>query len=155
MRSITEARTQWQELKDFKSLNDYKLSIHSQTADHPLISRSIYWKTFLLFESSDHSEWLRRLGHSRSAYASLRNHFLRGLQHSDELDVEADPLSEDSAVSASICHKHIKSSDCVLRFESLHGRRCVTMRLLEPRSCRMSTDVCPTTCTFASRQLKP
>ncbi|GAB7351250.1 hypothetical protein MBLNU459_g1675t1 [Dothideomycetes sp. NU459] len=53
------------------------------------------FQAFLLFEGSNHEEWLRRTSDSRSAYASVRSHLLRGLEHPEELGSGLDPLSED------------------------------------------------------------
>ncbi|KAF2224269.1 rab-GTPase-TBC domain-containing protein [Elsinoe ampelina] len=52
---------------------------------------------FLLFEKVDHTNWLRKLGDSRSAYVSLRGHLLRAIDHPDEVEGGEDPLSEDTS----------------------------------------------------------
>lgn len=51
-------------------------------------------QAFLLFEDSDRSEWIRRIADSRSAYASVRSHLLKALEHPDEISSGFDPLSE-------------------------------------------------------------
>ncbi|KAL9119368.1 MAG: hypothetical protein Q9187_004079 [Circinaria calcarea] len=49
---------------------------------------------FLLFENLDRSTWLKTLLDSRSAYAALRQHFLRDLEHPEDLPT-VDPLTDD------------------------------------------------------------
>ncbi|KAI9720779.1 MAG: hypothetical protein M1812_002618 [Candelaria pacifica] len=45
--------------------------------------------------SLDRSTWSKTLLDSRGAYTSLREHFLRGVEHGDELESVVDPLTED------------------------------------------------------------
>ncbi|KAI9809508.1 MAG: hypothetical protein M1827_006814 [Pycnora praestabilis] len=52
-------------------------------------------QAFLLFENLDQSTWSKTLSDSRSAYSSLREHFLRTIEHPDELESAIDPLAED------------------------------------------------------------
>lgn len=101
MRSLEEARKSWQTLTACSSLADLKEHVRAPTLESSITSRSIYWKTFLLFDSCDQSEWLRRLADSRSAYVSLRGHFLRAIENPDEVEADLDPLSEDVEVSRS------------------------------------------------------
>ncbi|KAG9874376.1 hypothetical protein KCV05_g22690, partial [Aureobasidium melanogenum] len=98
MRSLVEARESWQSLQTHKSLADLKEAIRSENGPDSLTkSRSLLWKIFLLFEGLDQSEWLQRSADSRSAYASVRSHLLRGLEHPEEvLGSNLDPLSEDT-----------------------------------------------------------
>ena len=117
MRSLAEARESWQSLQSHESLTDLKEAIRTENEPDSLTkSRSLLWKVriitccknnldwwfeqiFLLFEGLDHSEWLQRSADSRSAYASVRSHLLRGLEHPEEvLGSNLDPLSEDSEV---------------------------------------------------------
>ncbi|MCJ1398182.1 hypothetical protein MMC11_001379 [Xylographa trunciseda] len=51
-------------------------------------------QAFLLFENLDRSTWSKTLHDSRSAYSSLRDHFLRDIEHPDDLSA-ADPLADD------------------------------------------------------------
>ena len=55
-------------------------------------------KAFLLFENLDKSTWMKTLSDSRSAYISLKGHFLKHIEHPDDLS-ESDPLTEDTKVS--------------------------------------------------------
>ncbi|THY98745.1 RabGAP/TBC [Aureobasidium pullulans] len=98
MRSLDEARVPWQTLQKFESLADLKEAIRNENEpDSVTKSRSLLWKIFLLFEGLDHSQWIQRSADSRSAYASVRSHLLRGLEHPEEvLGSNLDPLSEDS-----------------------------------------------------------
>ncbi|THY03370.1 RabGAP/TBC [Aureobasidium pullulans] len=98
MRSLDEARVPWQTLQKFESLADLKEAIRNENEpDSVTKSRSLLWKIFLLFEGLDHSQWIQRSTDSRSAYASVRSHLLRGLEHPEEvLGSNLDPLSEDS-----------------------------------------------------------
>lgn len=61
-----------------------------------------YPKIFLLFESTDQSTWSRTLSDSRSAYGSLRSHFLKYIEHPEELSSSIDPLNDDQAVSSTL-----------------------------------------------------
>ncbi|KAI4715303.1 RabGAP/TBC [Aureobasidium sp. EXF-10727] len=98
MRSLTEAKEPWQSLQAYESLADLKEAIRDENKPDSLTkSRSLLWKIFLLFEGLDHSQWVQRSADSRSAYASVRSHLLRGLEHPEEvLGSNLDPLSEDS-----------------------------------------------------------
>ncbi|SLM35578.1 Rab-GTPase-TBC domain [Lasallia pustulata] len=51
-------------------------------------------KAFLLFENLDRSTWSKTLSDSRGAYMSLREHFLKNIEHPDDL-AAADPLADD------------------------------------------------------------
>lgn len=58
----------------------------------------IVGQAFLLFENLDKSTWKKTLRDSRSAYSSLRDHFLRDIEHPDGLSA-TDPLTDDETVS--------------------------------------------------------
>ncbi|KAI9806318.1 MAG: hypothetical protein M1825_006433 [Sarcosagium campestre] len=51
---------------------------------------------FLLFEERDNSQWKATLADSRSAYAALKHHFLRYIEHPDEVGAAVDPLDDDA-----------------------------------------------------------
>lgn len=99
MRSLDAARDSWEELKHYRTLpalrEATRLDGHSSAPTNGL--RSACWKAFLLFDDVDTPTWPRILLSSRSAYNSLRTHFLRPLHHPDEL---ADPLSDETDVSS-------------------------------------------------------
>ncbi|CZR54460.1 related to TBC1 domain family member 5 [Phialocephala subalpina] len=52
-------------------------------------------QAFLLFQSTEVTGWSRALIDSRSAYTSLREHFLRYIENPDELGSALDPLDDD------------------------------------------------------------
>ncbi|PNS17945.1 TBC1 domain family member 5 [Sphaceloma murrayae] len=97
MRTLEQARADWQSLQLLPDIQRFRDRLRETDDNKELPSRSVYWKTFLLFEKVDHSIWLRKLGDSRSAYVSLRGHLLRAIDHPDEVDTGEDPLSEDVA----------------------------------------------------------
>lgn len=118
MRSLNEAKESWQSLQPYSSLTDLKTAIQGDAGEPGSLtrSRSLLWKVrsctrfntiwthgfcqiFLLFEGLDQAQWLQRSADSRSAYASVRSHLLRGLEHPEEvLGSNLDPLSEDTEV---------------------------------------------------------
>jgi TBC1 domain family protein 5 len=95
MRSLDSAREGWSQLKQYKHLPPLRTAVrldgHSSAATTGL--RSASWKAFLLFEDLDTPTWPRTLLSSRSAYNSLRMHFLRAIENPDE---HADPLSNEA-----------------------------------------------------------
>jgi TBC1 domain family protein 5 len=98
MRRLAEAKQSWQELQQYPSLAELKEAVrldgHLSVPNNGL--RSACWKAFLLFDNVDTASWPRTLLSSRSAYNSLRLHFLRHIENPDE---QADPLSEETDVS--------------------------------------------------------
>ncbi|KAK4554905.1 hypothetical protein LTR86_008053 [Recurvomyces mirabilis] len=113
MRSLEDASASWQELKQYRTLSDLRQAtrvtdtLPSHIAGAGL--RSAAWKAFLLFDSVDTAEWPKVLAASRSAYESLRTHFLRHLDNPDEYgggddgETQANPtLENDTALLAEI-----------------------------------------------------
>ncbi|KAJ5095807.1 hypothetical protein NUU61_005163 [Penicillium alfredii] len=97
MRSIDETRKRWETLfLDNDSLSDLRAALRSEGSSlcHDGL-RSICWKAFLLFEDFDRQQWLRKLTESRDAYAALRAHFLKYIEHPDDLESTVDPLADD------------------------------------------------------------
>ncbi|KAJ4993758.1 tbc domain-containing protein [Stagonosporopsis vannaccii] len=95
MRPVAEAEKHWRQLDDFHSLTDLK--IHVSSHQEPQITtglRSVCWKIFLLFKTLDRSSWPNHLAESRRTYDSLRTHYLRAIEHPDELESSVDPLSD-------------------------------------------------------------
>ncbi|KAJ8108960.1 hypothetical protein OPT61_g7803 [Boeremia exigua] len=95
MRPVAEAEKHWRQLDDFHSLTDLK--IHVSSHQEPQITtglRSVCWKIFLLFKTLDRSSWPNHLVDSRKTYDSLRTHYLRAIDHPDELESSVDPLSD-------------------------------------------------------------
>ncbi|KAF2237175.1 RabGAP/TBC [Viridothelium virens] len=96
MRPYGDAAKCWPELTKFISLSDLKNAVKDSQSDHASIQglRSVFWKIFLLFQTLDRTTWPKRLQDSRAAYTSLRAHFLRSIEHPDELESAIDPLTE-------------------------------------------------------------
>jgi TBC1 domain family protein 5 len=66
------------------------------------------FQNFLLFQSTDVTKWRAALSDSRSAYGSLREHFLRFIENPDELGSALDPLDDDQHVGDRIQgHVHV------------------------------------------------
>ena len=55
-------------------------------------------QAFLVFKSLEKSTWAKTLSDSRSAYISLREHFLKYIENPDDLSAE-DPLTDTETVS--------------------------------------------------------
>lgn len=104
MRTLDSARESWQELQQYSTLNELKQGVRLDGKSSAVSAggRSACWKTFLIFESVDSSTWLKTLSSSRSAYNSLKSHFLRHLENPDDLAANYDPLSEQGDVSSEL-----------------------------------------------------
>lgn len=61
--------------------------------------RSVCWKVFLLNGPLSKASWTKKVKDSRSAYTSLRDHFLKFIDNPDDLHSSADPLADDESVS--------------------------------------------------------
>ncbi|KAI9862684.1 MAG: hypothetical protein M1813_004180 [Trichoglossum hirsutum] len=98
MRSLDESSKRWAALfAAITNISELKNAVKIARGDGPCITglRSVCWKSFLLFANFDTPTWLKTLEDSRTAYSSLREHFLRNLEHPEELDSSVDPLTED------------------------------------------------------------
>lgn len=114
-------RKRWDTLfSDNETPSDLKRALKSERQGNPCDDglRSICWKVcihssrqqvfliltkcqaFLLYDDLDRSEWTRKISDSRSAYSALRDHFLRYIEHPNDLVSTVDPLAEDEEV----CH---------------------------------------------------
>ncbi|KAK4697329.1 TBC1 domain family member 5, partial [Lecanoromycetidae sp. Uapishka_2] len=96
MRSISETRARWEAtLANRSGLSDLRKAIKDSNKQNPCLNglRSICWKVFLLFKTLDKPAWVKTLHDSRSAYTSLREHFLKNLENPDDLSAE-DPLTD-------------------------------------------------------------
>lgn len=108
----------WDTLRSGKTFVDLKDAVKNSEDKNVCEDglRSICWKVqriydagrmtadyaqqaFLLYGNPDQATWLKQLAESRSAYISLRQHFLRFIEHPDDLESSVDPLSEDAEVS--------------------------------------------------------
>ncbi|KAL1971089.1 hypothetical protein VTN77DRAFT_40 [Rasamsonia byssochlamydoides] len=98
MKTIEEARRKWDTLFSYgETTSDLKRALKSEERGNPCDEglRSVCWKAFLLCDDLDRSAWPQRISSSRSAYSSLREHFLKYIEHPDDLQSAIDPLAED------------------------------------------------------------
>ncbi|OLN93986.1 TBC1 domain family member 5 [Colletotrichum chlorophyti] len=99
MRAADEAQTRWAEtIKYAVNLNDMQRAVKFNGPASPCVSgcRSVCWKTFLLFQDAEASEWSQRLSELRSFYSDRSTHFLKFIKHPEELaKVAVDPLTDD------------------------------------------------------------
>ncbi|OTB20295.1 hypothetical protein K445DRAFT_312727 [Daldinia sp. EC12] len=100
MRSLVESTTRWQEtLKHSTSLADLQRAVKDDGPSSPCVSgcRSICWKIFLLSQSTNTVDWSHAISETRSTYSSLRDHFLKYINHPEYLTTDsADPLADDA-----------------------------------------------------------
>jgi TBC1 domain family protein 5 len=55
---------------------------------------------FLQFRSTDKSAWSTGLGDTRTAYSSLKDHFLKYIERPNEVGSALDPLDDDKNASS-------------------------------------------------------
>jgi TBC1 domain family member 5 len=55
-------------------------------------------QAFLLYGPLSQSSWPKKLSDSRSAYSSLRDHFLKYIENPNDLESSIDPLADDDNV---------------------------------------------------------
>ncbi|KAL8668368.1 MAG: hypothetical protein Q9168_007001 [Polycauliona sp. 1 TL-2023] len=121
------------------NISDLRKAVKATDGQSPSVKglRSICWKAFILFENLDKSTWTKTLTDSRSAYGTLREHFLRDIQHPD--NVSADPLTAEDSSPWTILRQ-----DEELRAEiSLDVDRCMPENLYfrEPATQSMLLDI--------------
>ncbi|KAF2857913.1 RabGAP/TBC, partial [Piedraia hortae CBS 480.64] len=122
MRRLHDAATSWKELQRYKSLDELRKTVRIGIDD----LRSAYWKAFLLFQTVDISTWIQTLSSSRSAYDSLRVHFLSSKEASDPLSEVISELSvADESLRAEISQD---VSRCMP--ENLYFRQPETQQML-------------------------
>ncbi|KAL4873321.1 hypothetical protein BDV12DRAFT_209154 [Aspergillus spectabilis] len=97
MRGIEDSRQRWNTLfhcRDTPSdLRNALKSEQENICNDGL--RSICWKAFLLFENLSRSQWPSKISEARSAYVALKEHFLKYIEHPDDLQSSIDPLADD------------------------------------------------------------
>lgn len=59
---------------------------------------------FLLFDGLEREEWSQKLAESREAYQALRAHFLKFIEHPDDVETTVDPLADDEEVSSCLAY---------------------------------------------------
>ena len=97
MRSADETIRRWRSLFETSVGVDLREAIRDESGVDPCESglRSVCWKSFLLLGPLSARTWPKRLAESRSAYNSLRDHFLRFIDHPNDLHSSTDPLADD------------------------------------------------------------
>ncbi|PYH40949.1 GTPase-activating protein GYP6 [Aspergillus saccharolyticus JOP 1030-1] len=98
MRGIEETRQRWNTLFcDNDNTASFRNALRLEQDDKLCNDglRSICWKAFLLFDDLDRAQWPRKLSDSRSAYVALKAHFLKYIEHPDDLESTVDPLADD------------------------------------------------------------
>ncbi|CAG8100474.1 unnamed protein product [Penicillium olsonii] len=97
MRTIEETRKRWDILfSDHDTPSDLRAALQSEQGD--LCNdglRSVCWKAFLIFDGLGQNDWASKLDESRDAYRALRDHFLKYIEHPDDLESTVDPLADD------------------------------------------------------------
>ncbi|KAJ5888239.1 hypothetical protein N7495_008280 [Penicillium taxi] len=98
MRTIEETRKRWDALfLNNDTAVDLQAALRSEQGRKLCNDglRSICWKIFLLFEGLEREQWSQKLAESREAYTALRAHFLKYIEHPDDLGSTVDPLADD------------------------------------------------------------
>lgn len=55
-------------------------------------------QAFLLFENLGNAQWPSKISDARSTYVALKEHFLKYVEHPDDLQSSVDPLADDEQV---------------------------------------------------------
>ncbi|KAK7883709.1 hypothetical protein LTR67_010998 [Exophiala xenobiotica] len=97
MRIFEENQRRWSSLFGTSIGVDLRQALREEDGFDPCEDglRSVCWKAFLLYGPLSQRSWPKKLSESRSAYDSLRNHFLRFIEHPNDLHSSADPLADD------------------------------------------------------------
>ena len=97
MRPADETIRRWRSLFETSVGVDLREAVRDASGVDPCESglRSVCWKSFLLLGPLSARTWPKRLAESRSAYNSLRDHFLRFIDHPNDLHSSTDPLADD------------------------------------------------------------
>ncbi|KIV81207.1 hypothetical protein PV11_08639 [Exophiala sideris] len=99
MRTFEENQRRWSSLFSTSIGVDLRQALRDGEGFDPCEDglRSVCWKAFLLYGPLSQRSWPKKLAESRSAYVSLRNHFLRFIEHPNDIHSSADPLADDEA----------------------------------------------------------
>ncbi|RVX69998.1 hypothetical protein B0A52_06169 [Exophiala mesophila] len=97
MRTFDDIQRRWALLFSTSIGVDLRQSVRDGEGFDPCEDglRSVCWKAFLLYGPLSQGSWPKKLIESRSAYTSLRDHFLRFIDHPNDLHSSADPLADD------------------------------------------------------------
>ncbi|KAJ5959847.1 uncharacterized protein N7479_006997 [Penicillium vulpinum] len=94
MRTIEETRKRWDILfSDNDTPFDLRAALQSEQGGN--LCNDGLRSAFLLFDGLDKTEWAAKLDESRDAYRALRDHFLKYIEHPDDLESTVDPLADD------------------------------------------------------------
>jgi hypothetical protein len=69
-------------------------------------------QAFLLFEDSSRTQWPSKISEARGAYIALKEHFLKYIEHPDDLQSSIDPLADDEQVRDIRCT--VESTNAVI-----------------------------------------
>ena len=97
MRPLPDIQKRWSLLSDDSIGVDFRTSVRDGDTVDPCEAglRSVCWKSFLLYGPISLSTWPKKLSESRSAYSSLRDHFLRFIDNPNDIHSATDPLADD------------------------------------------------------------
>ncbi|KAL2402912.1 TBC1 domain family member 5 [Exophiala dermatitidis] len=97
MRDLQDIQRRWTSLFSTSIGVDLRQALRDGEGFDPCEDglRSVCWKAFLLYGPLSQASWSKPLAESRSAYVSLRDHFLRFIEHPNDLHSSADPLADD------------------------------------------------------------
>ncbi|EXJ63681.1 hypothetical protein A1O7_00016 [Cladophialophora yegresii CBS 114405] len=97
MRTFSDIQRRWASLFSTSIGVDLRQALRSGEGFDPCEDglRSVCWKAFLLYGPLSQGSWPKKLAESRSAYVSLRDHFLRYIEHPNDLHSSGDPLADD------------------------------------------------------------
>lgn len=98
MRGIEDTRLRWSLLfRENTTTSDLRTTLRSEQGEKLCNDglRSICWKAFLLFDNLDRTLWPQKISETRSAYAALKAHFMKYIEHPDDLQSAVDPLADD------------------------------------------------------------
>ncbi|KGO76538.1 hypothetical protein PITC_088170 [Penicillium italicum] len=94
MRTIEETRKRWDILfSDNDTSSDLRAALQSEQGGN--LCNDGLRSSFLLFDGLDKTEWAPKVDEFRDAYRALRDHFLKYIEHPDDLESTADPLADD------------------------------------------------------------
>ncbi|KAL6236556.1 hypothetical protein BDW75DRAFT_206323 [Aspergillus navahoensis] len=98
MRGIEDSRQRWNSLLDGRDTpSDLRRALESEQERNICNDglRSICWKAFLLFEDLRQKQWPDKISETRRTYVALKEHFLKYIEHPDDLQSSIDPLADD------------------------------------------------------------
>lgn len=99
--NFSPLRQRWSVLfRDNNNTSDLRATLRSEQGENLCNDglRSICWKAFLHFDNLDRTRWPQKISESRSAYGALKAHFMKYIEHPDDLQSTVDPLADDEEV---------------------------------------------------------